>query len=223
MNVLVIEHEADSGASMLGERFVERGYELDVRVPLDGTLPATADGYDAVLTLGSASCVNDDGIDEWFGPHLQVLRDADARGVPIFGVCFGAQAMAVALGGSVQRAATPEVGWYTIRSQDPDFIEEGPWLEWHIDAVTPPPTATVLASSDVCVQAYTVGRHLAVQFHPEVTTAEVAEWVKGDPGGPPSAGTDGASILARFDDEFPAARERAHRLVDRFLTHAGLA
>lgn len=223
MRLLVIEHESDSGAALLGRRAVERGFDLDVRVPKQLALPSTTEEYDAVLSLGASPSVNDPAISPWFEPHVALLRDANKRSVPILGVCFGAQALAVALGGSVYRSSTPEVGWYTVESTAPELIESGPWLQWHVDAVTPPPGATVLATSAVCVQAYALGPHVAVQFHPEVTIDEVTRWTEGDPGGPASAGTDAPTILERFADEFPAAVGRANRLFDRFLTHAGLS
>lgn len=223
MRLLVIEHETDSGAALLGARAEEVGFTLDVRVPKDLALPATAAGFDAILSLGASPSVNDPDAGPWLDPHLALLRDADGRGVPILGVCFGAQALAVALGGSVTTSSTPEVGWYMIESSAPDLIESGPWLQWHVDAITPPPSAAVVARSSSCVQAYTVGRHLGVQFHPEVTISEVTSWAAGDPGGPASAGSDADTILARFGVEFPAAIERANRLFDGFLRHAGLA
>ncbi len=221
--MLVIEHESDSGAALLGARARSHGVELDVRVPTKRDLPSTAVGYDAVLSLGASPGVHDPDVGWWLNPHLDLLRDADHRGVPVFGVCFGAQALAVALGGTVARASTPEVGWYTVASHDPELIEAGPWLQWHVDCVTvPPPGATVLATSPVSVQAYVVGPHLAVQFHPEVTIDEVTSWTQGDPNGPASAGTTADAILARFAMELPAARERANRLMDRFLARSGL-
>ena len=83
-------------------------------------------------------------------------------------------------------------------------------------------SSVVLAVSPICVQAYAVGPHLAVQFHPEVTIAEVTSWTKGDPGGPPSAGTSADEILARFPDESNGSRARADRLMDCFLVRAGV-
>lgn len=221
--MLVIEHEADSGAALLGDRARWHGIDLDVRIPTAKNLPATAEGYHAVLSLGASPGVNDPDVGWWLEDHLGLLRDADRRGVAVFGVCFGAQALSVALGGRVERSPVPEIGWYTVDSTHPDLIESGPWLQWHADrVVVPPPGATVLATSPVGVQAFTVGRHLAVQFHPEVTIAEVTSWSQGDPGGPPSAGTSADEILARFSEEFDGARERANRLMDRFLRRAGV-
>lgn len=221
--MLVIEHETDSGPAMLGDRARWHGIDLDVRIPIARNLPESAEGFDAVLSLGASPGVNDPEVGWWLEGHLDLLRDADRRGVAVLGVCFGAQALSVALGGRVERASVPEVGWYTVTSTHPDLIECGPWLQWHVDCVVvPPPGATVLAVSPVCVQAFAVGPHLAVQFHPEVTVAEVTSWSQGDPGGPPSAGTTATQILARFSEETGGARERADRLMDRFLRRAGL-
>ena len=51
-------------------------------------------------------------------------------------------------------------------------------LQWHDYAIDPPPGATVLASSDVCLQAFRVGEAWGVQFHPEVTGAILDEWLE---------------------------------------------
>jgi hypothetical protein len=95
----------------------------------------------------------------------------------VFGICFGAQALARALGGSVVRAAHPEIGWTSIDSDVPELIEAGPWFQWHSDRFTLPPGAVELARNAVAVQAYRVGRSLGVQFHPEVARAGIARWV----------------------------------------------
>ena len=221
--ILVIEHESDSGPAMLAERAGDRGFHLDVVTPESG-IPRCSDGYVAVISMGSASGVHDDHApDGWFADEVELLRHADANQVPILGVCFGAQSLAHALGGAVARADRPEIGWFTIESSDIARIDPGPWFEWHIDAITPPPGATVLARTDVCVQAFVIGRHLGVQFHPEVTEVEVGEW-----------SADGAQILRELGigaDEMtaetarhmPAARARAYELFDRFLMMAGIA
>jgi hypothetical protein len=53
--------------------------------------------------------------------------------VPVLGICFGAQALAAALGGQAIRAERPEVGWTPIQTHRPDLIEPGPWFQWHSD------------------------------------------------------------------------------------------
>ena len=120
---------------------------------------------------------------------IEWLRAADAAGVPVLGICFGAQALAAALGGSVHRLAKPEVGWVTVETRDPDRLPAGPWMAWHEDGFTLPPLAYELASNAFGVQAFCHCRHLAVQFHPEVTPAIVADWARNDHGDLERAGT----------------------------------
>ena len=207
MRVLVIEHESDSGIGLLGERAVATGAELEVVTPTGG-IPVSAEGYDAVVTMGASPSVNDADIAPWFDREKALLRDADRRGIPVLGVCFGAQALAVALGGSVSRAVQPEVGWKMVDTEAPGVIGEGPWFQWHVDAITPPPQATVLATSDLCVQAYTVGPHLAVQFHPEVTSQQARDWSTGDPAGLAASGCTQQELVALTTDLEPDARRR---------------
>ena len=100
--------------------------------------------------------------------------------MPILGICFGAQALASALGGCVHKLSTPEVGWVTVASNDSERIPAGPWLAWHEDGFTLPPLAYELASNPFGVQAFCHCRHLAVQFHPEVTPEIVEGWARSD-------------------------------------------
>jgi GMP synthase-like glutamine amidotransferase len=216
MRVLVVEHERDSGIGLLGRRAGVLGHELVVVRPGEERLPTTIDGYDGLVVLGASPSVNDSGIAAWFEREVALIRHADATATPVLGVCFGAQALAVALGGSVARAAQPEVGWMTIESVDTGQVPTGPWFQWHVDAITPPPHATVLARSEVCVQAFTVGPHLGVQFHPEVTDQQVRDWIEGDPGGMAASQRTTAELLAQTSELLAAATQRAADLWDRF-------
>jgi GMP synthase-like glutamine amidotransferase len=107
-----------------------------------------------------------------------------------------------------------EIGWKLVDSADEDLIPAGPWLEFHNDRCLPPQAATVLARNDACVQAFRLGRHLAVQFHPEVDGPQLKRWL--DASGYTDAaalGIDPGQFLADTIREEPAARERADRLV----------
>ena len=67
-------------------------------------------------------------------------------------------------------------------------------------------------------QAFTYGRSLGVQFHPELTESTLAGWLR--EGGIPQVEADGQNpdaLLAHTRAEEPAAIARAHRLVDVFL------
>lgn len=220
--LLIIEHESDSGPAMLAERAQELGFDITLINAHDG-VPLSISNFDCLLVMGAVPSVCDADIQTWFQPEVALIRDADSKGVPIFGVCFGAQAMAVAFGGSVTRAVEPEIGWYNVETNDPQTIPTGPFFEWHVDAITPPADATILAQTSVCVQAYTLRNHLAVQFHPEVTAVQISEWSDSDPEALQELGLSKEGLLARTSSVFPAARDRANALFDRFLALSGLS
>jgi GMP synthase-like glutamine amidotransferase len=126
--------------------------------------------------------------------------------------------LASALGGSVVRAERPQVGWYPLDPDASTGLPAGPWMQWHYDRIDPPPDATVLASDDLCVQAYTVRRSLGVQFHPEVTRTHLAGWVEmGGADELDRLGIDPDTLLAESAAIEPDVTARANRLVDWFL------
>ena len=116
----------------------------------------------------------------------------------------------------------PEVGWVTVESNDAEHVPSGPWLAWHEDGFTLPPLAYELARNEFGVQAFCHCRHLAVQFHPEVTPAIVDAWAVNDHGDLERAGI----TRDELDDGTVRHGERAARaaatLFDGFAARAGL-
>jgi len=218
--VIVVRHHDVDSAGFIAAAFEARGAELSVHLfPDDGPLPAL-DGADHVVVLGAISSVNDP--DPWIAAELAWLRAADQAGVPVLGICFGAQALCAAFGGRVEAMAAQEIGWTMAESADPGLVPDGPWLEFHGDRCLLPAEAVVLARNEVCVQAFRLGRHLGVQFHPEVDGPQLKLWL--DAGGTrevEAAGLDPGQFLADTIREEPAARERADRLVATFLKLSG--
>jgi GMP synthase-like glutamine amidotransferase len=215
MRVIAIRHHAEDSPGFIGAAFEARGAEIAVHLfPDEGPLPAAGDA-DHLVVLGAISSVYDSGpAHAWIAEELAWLRQADGAGVPVLGICFGAQALCAALGGRVVAAARKEVGWAKIDSFDPDLIPSGPWLQFHGDQCLPPPQAAILARNDVGVQAFSLGRHLAVQFHPEVDGSQLRRWMEaGAREEARRAGVDPDTFLADTVAQEPAARARADVLV----------
>lgn len=228
MRALVVQHDHVTEPGLVGARLRERGYDLTevTVVPADRhrtpdvtfDFPDAAD-WDLVVSLGAPWSVYDESaIGSWIGGELALLRKAHHLGVPVLGVCFGAQALTTALGGSVEPSARPEIGWTEIDTHDPALVGRGPWMQWHYDRCVPPPGAEEVARNAVCVQAFRLGRSLGVQFHPEITRWMLeGRLAEGGVEECAEHGVDPAELLARSRELEPVARENARRLVDGFL------
>jgi GMP synthase-like glutamine amidotransferase len=215
MRVLVIRHHEEDSAGLVAAAFEAHGAEFSVHMfPQDGPLPAV-DGIDHVIVLGAICSVYDDGpARDWIAAELAWLRRVDEAGVPVLGICFGAQALCAASGGRVEAAPRQEIGWTLVDSLDQELIPAGPWFEFHGDRCLPPQAAKLLASNDLGPQAFRIGRHLAVQFHPEVDGTQLRLWLEaGGRDEAERAGLDPDKLVAETIAQEPAARERADRLV----------
>lgn len=177
--VLMLAHDTDTDRMQrhpghLASLLAEAAYETVLFSPmLSEQFPDPA-GFDLIVVLGSIASAYDDA--PWILRESDFLRSADAAGVPIYGICFGAQLLAHTFGGSVKRGAAPELGVLNIKSEVPELIPEGPWWEAHYDVITPPPGATVLARTSLAVQAFAWKNHVGVQFHPEANATEIRTW-----------------------------------------------
>ena len=225
-NVLFIQHDWEATPGYVGARMVERGYEattMTIAATWADSNPQVEFGdpgeFDAIVPLGSIYSVYDtDRIGNWIGAELDFLARAYAQDIPILGICFGGQALAAALGGTVERSPEPEVGWLTVDSDCPNDLAEGPWMQWHYDRFTVPAEGTELARNSVGSQAFTMGRSLGVQFHPEVTVDIVDSWLSGAPAEElDKPHIDIAKIRSDSQRLAPQAKIRTDRLVDWFL------
>jgi len=228
VRALFVQQDHVSPPGPVGAQFAARGFDVEefLVVPADRfhdpdvtvTFPDPG-SYAVIVAMGAPWSVYDEAtIGAWVLEELAFLRRAHSSGVPVLGICFGGQALAAALGGAVERAPHPEIGWYAVDSDRHELIEPGPWFEWHHDRWQAPPGAHVLARTAAAEQAFVLGRSLAVQFHPELTEAMLDGWL--DHGGRTyldAHGRDVEALVAETERRAADAERRSRRLVDRFL------
>lgn len=180
MRVLVIANEGDGDPGWVGDHLVQVHRADLVRAwrETPHSWPAL-DEIDLVVALGSDWSAYWDHVQGSVEAEMAMMRDAHRQGRPVLGICFGAQVAARALGGRVERAPEPEVGWYELDLEAGAPFDRGPWFQWHADRFHPPTTARVLAHTPRAVQSFALERTLAVQFHPEVTRTMVERWSSG--------------------------------------------
>jgi GMP synthase (glutamine-hydrolysing) len=182
-------------------------------------------GFAGIIVTGSAAMVTERH--DWSERSAQWLRDAVHAGMPVFGICYGHQLLAHALGGEVgdnpagREMGTVEIALRTPATDDPLFAGLPARLRaqtTHLQTVLrPPPDATVLAASeqDPC-HAFRWGGHAwGVQFHPEFSTTHMRGYVHAR-----REALAGEGRCARELSRKIGATPHARRVLRRFVRHA---
>lgn len=206
--VLIRQHLETAPPGLLIDWLEDRGLAYEISRSGEGGPLPDAREYAFVVSLGhdlGANDTHDDGV----RAEREMLGNAVAAGTPVLGLCYGGQVLAAVLGARVAKAPTPELGWREIATDDPAAVPAGPWLEWHYDRFETPPGATELARTKDAAQAFRLGPHLGVQFHPEATVEIVTGW----------AVSDGVSdaVIDVTPEARRAAADAAFRLFDAFV------
>jgi GMP synthase (glutamine-hydrolysing) len=192
MDVLSIVHGEGARACLFAEVIRGHGHHLDEWSLAWGKAPKPLDAYDAVIVFGGAMHADQDDHHPWLREENFFLQRLLGLRLPVLGVCLGAQLLAKAAHSWVGPASEPEIGWVDVElteaaAADPVLSHLPPKFEafqWHYYTHGLPGGAEELARSRVCTQAFRLGDAAwGVQFHPEVTLAQVESWLadKDDP------------------------------------------
>jgi GMP synthase-like glutamine amidotransferase len=184
---VVLQHAAFEGPGAIALALKDTGTEITlVRIDRGEAVPApdSVAGLGGLIALGGPMSVHDSL--GWLEEERFLLRAAVETGLPVLGVCLGAQQLAAALGGEVRAGAASECGvgevhLTTAALDDPVFSPAPtplPCVHWHAETFTLPEGAVRLAQNEAYQnQAFRVGRRAyGLQFHVEVTGALVAHW-----------------------------------------------
>ena len=178
---LVLRHEPFEHLGHFAPILEERGVAYEY-YDLGGLEPQNR--YDALIVMGGPMSANDDL--PALRKELTGIEKALHDGLPILGICLGAQLIAKALGARVYRNAVLEIGWEPVwltdsGKSDPLFQGIGSaevFFHWHGETFDLPNGADWLAYSEKCRnQVYRYGRRVyGIQFHPEITPEMIADW-----------------------------------------------
>jgi GMP synthase (glutamine-hydrolysing) len=162
-------------------RYVEAGRDdlsaLDAREP------------DLLVLLGGPIGAYEEHLYPFLRDEMRLAEQRLSAGLPLLGICLGAQIMARALGARVYPGRAKEIGWTPLTLSEAG--RTGPtshlspeltsMLHWHGDAFDLPPGATLLASTPLTKnQVYAWGDGaLAFQCHPEVRGQFIERWLVG--------------------------------------------
>jgi GMP synthase (glutamine-hydrolysing) len=187
-----------------------------------------------VISFGGEAHPDQDSTRPWLAVERRVLREALETGIPVLGVCLGAELLAQSAGAGVRRAGRPEIGFHPVEltssgSRDPllsPLPRRFQALSWHSYQCELPVAATALARSDSGIQAFRVGpRAWGIQFHAEVTEAVFNSWLDDYESDPDAVelGIDPEELRADLQQRITDWNELGRAFIQRFLVAAELA
>lgn len=228
-SVMVVQNTEGSGPGRLPDWLAEEGIDaVVVAAPdLPEHVPGGSAAVDGLVLLGGGLLPDDDERFPFLPRERALVGEALTAGVPVLGICLGAQLLALVAGGEVTaKSGETEKGSCPVNllapaSDDPLFAgltghDELRMIQNHQDSITAlPPVAVHLATSEAChVQAFRVGAVAwGVQFHPEASAAGLAKW---DESKLAARGFDKAALLAQAEADAPVNTAQARALVGAF-------
>lgn len=228
MSVLVFQHEKTESSGRLGWALQSQGHRLrTIGLYAGESVPVDLDNVDGIISMGGTPNVDQADQYPWMKPEMEYLKAAHDAGVPIVGVCLGAQLVAAALGGEVKPMASPEVGWHNVKLSFPGTIDPLyagiPWdtVQFHLhgqEVTKLPPGGTPLAGSKACkIQAFKVGlTTYAFQYHFEWDQKTINEVVQN--GLVKQAGVSPQQIIDQNAQHYDGFARLGERLCENIAT-----
>ncbi len=182
------------------------------------------DGYDfdGAIISGSAASVYQG--DQWIEALCAWVRDAQGADFPLLGICFGAQVLASALGGSVEGQSARELGYRTVRHSGDSPLFAGidgrftVFVSHGDDIVELPLGARVIARNDEALHGFRMDDAFGVLSHPEFSVATAERVVEGYDDEPIRRGNPAETIT----EENVTAAAEADAIFDNFVAYARL-
>ncbi len=213
--ITIFQHGPGETPGLITDIIEKRALEYEILRLYDGDRVPERVTSSQFIFLGGLMSVNDEEEYPCLSKEKELIRQAIRSGVPVLGICLGAQLIASAFSAKVGRCEE-EKGWTTIRKCNPSCPgnqgEEITVFEWHGECFDLPPDSSLLYTGDrVSNQMFTCGSATGVQFHPEVTEQIVRHWAdSGDP-----AVRD--EILNAMPSHIAGSRKLCREIMDRFL------
>lgn len=225
--VMIVQNSDGSGPGRLPDWFATEGIDAVIVAGEDLPEHLPGDSVNGLVLLGGAFMPDDDERAPFLPRERAIVAAAIESGLPVLGICLGAQLLAQVAGGEVTaKSGETERGSCPIEllpsaGDDPLFAgltgyDELRMIQNHQDSITAlPPGAVHLGTSGDCrVQAFRVGSAAwGVQFHPEAAGSRVATWDASKLAGD---GFDRDVLVAQAETDAPVNDEQARALVGAF-------
>ena len=177
-SAVIIGHQNSADCDVVAAELSRQQLSVTIVDRSNGTFGPDCLKTDLTVHLGSDFSVVSGTVTPRMKSEYEVMKARYQQGKPVLGVCFGAQMMALALGGRVVRSKSPEFGFMEVVSEKYPSILGGRWFQWHYDEVEVPSNVDIVASNEYAIQAIQKDRFFGVQFHPEVNEGVLLSWLR---------------------------------------------
>lgn len=225
--VFALQHIACEGMGIIEEVLQNRNISYCyIRLDQGEALPTPEEiTGNALIILGGPMNVYEEGRYSYLKEETELIRHGLDVGIPMIGICLGAQMIAKAAGARVFAGKAKEIGWYPIYTESVDggdalfnqINSDIRVFQWHGDTFYLPKGAENLASSALFArQAFRLNDNVyALQFHLEVTKEMILEWMKEYEKEIKIEGVNVQKLHRNTDDEI----ENLNLCGNRFFTH----
>lgn len=221
LKVCTIQHSPIEPMGLIEDVLIEKkiGYEyLEVYETneVDERVLMTASH---IVILGGPMGAYEDGKHSFIVQEKEIIRRCLKSGIPVLGICLGAQLIASAIGARVYPYKT-ELGWYDVEKVGNHQIfdslpERMKVFQWHNDTFELPEGAKLIyIGKEVKNQAFVLGKLIGLQFHIEVTPEIVKLWINSEEH---LSNEDRERILSQ-KDVYAELKKSCRELVSRFLS-----
>jgi GMP synthase (glutamine-hydrolysing) len=194
----------------VGEWLDANGYEV-VRVFRPESIEDESfPDADLLINLGSLSSAVEAFTTDATENEIAAVTDWIAAGKPYLGICFGAQVMARALGGNVERQPAVHRGFETL--EQPKQL--GPWIRWHEDFITDPGSGDIVSETEDAIMIFRSDNAWGVQPHLELTPETLTRFshkIGVDP-------AESSQLVSELTVNSAAAKNSTFALLDHIIT-----
>ena len=224
--IAIFRHTGTEGPGYLSKFLDQRQIPWQlIAIDAGDAVPSNASAYSGLVFMGGPMSVNDDL--PWIPKVETLIRDAVAKDVALLGHCLGGQLISKALGAVVSRNPVKEIGWGEVAVADNGVARR--WFgdargfdafHWHGETFTLPQGATRLLSSAYCAnQAYSIGKHLALQCHVEMTAEMIATWCAAGAGEIAASSSPAVQSASGMKQQMKDKLPRLNSVADQLYGH----
>lgn len=225
--VLAVRHVKIEHAGLIEDILKEKGIEIDYVDTAKGqTLKEPLENYSFAIVLGGYMGAYEESLYPFLSYEYKLMEEVLKRDIPLLGICLGSQMLAKVLGARVYKGEKgKEIGFFDVYKVSQvelfkDFPDKLKVFQWHGDTFDLPKGAHRVFEGDVYKnQGFIYKNAIGLQFHIEVSSQMVEEWLSVYNDEVEKEGLDREKIIQDTKIYIPILKEKLESLLDSIINY----